>query len=215
MIDLTTKKEDKDKFITKVYINDDSPLYFVKYASGRIAPYELSLHNLNATLLTMEEQFNSFKDDYIEKLAKACLRSSLSQLIEGVIAIGTICFTTTLPIPVPLKALLILVALIYSIYHQKSEHVKQETCVASGRTIQVAEEFLRDKDRFKTTITDPVTNEPADWYLVTLSEIEAFSNPQELNLIAAALTPEIKKEEGANATMQLKKLFQKGDDPIC
>lgn len=70
MIDLTTRTEDKDKFITKIYLKEDNPKYCVVYASGRTEEYDFTIHNFNATLLTMERQYHEYKEEFFYAQAK-------------------------------------------------------------------------------------------------------------------------------------------------
>lgn len=215
MIDLTTKEQDKDNFIMKVYMQEDSPYYFIRYASGREEQHDLTIHNLNATFLNMERQYMEYKEGYIAKVQEVRLKANLSKLIEGFLAIVGIFLTTSMPFPVALKVIIDLIILVSSIYYQKVQSSKIGICDSSMNVLDIASYFLKNKHQFMTTVHDPKTGTEEDWYLVTLSEIEEFANAQQLGLIGAGLNDEIKAEESERTNKVLRKIYNSDGEQQC
>lgn len=207
MIDLTTNAKDKDSFITKVFMDDESPFYHVIYASGREEVRDFSVHNLNATFLMMERQFLEFKDEYLDKIEQYRLKLNIAKLKECFLAIVGIFLTTAMPFPGILKAIIDLIIIICSLYYQKNKSKALVVCNSSENVIAVASEYLKSKSNFITKVYDPKTKSEEDWYLVTLSEIEEFASPRQLSLIGNGLNSSIKEEEAQRTNKVLKKIY--------
>lgn len=212
MIDLTTRHEDKDYFITKVYMKEDSNLFYIHYASGRIEERPFSIHNLNATFLQMEEQFMQYKEDYVNKVVEVKHKACLNQLIELLVGMGTIFLTTSMDMPLELKLVIDMIIVLFTLWYQYKNNLKDGICNTSINVILTAEEFLKNKEMFMTRVINPKTNEEEDWYLVTLSEIEEFVSSEQLLLIGKGLTPAIKKDESDRTNKVLKKIYSMGDE---
>lgn len=57
MIDLTLNTKDRDSFITKLYLKENSNKFVVRYASGRLDEQDFTVHNFNVMLYRMKNNF--------------------------------------------------------------------------------------------------------------------------------------------------------------
>lgn len=212
MIDLTTRHEDKDFFITKVYMKEDSNLFYIHYASGRVEERPFSIHNLNATFAQMEEQFKQYKENYLNRVIEVKKKTCLNQLLELLGSIGAIFLTTNMDMPLEFKLVIDMIIVLFTLWYQYKNNLKDGICNTSINVILTAEEFLNNKEMFMTRVINPKTNEEEDWYLVTLSEIEEFVSSKQLMLIGRGLTPEVKMDEADRTNKVLKKIYSMGDE---
>lgn len=211
MIDLTTREQDKDRFITKVYLKDESPKYCVVYASGRKEEYDFTVHNFNATLLTMERQYNAYKEEFFYKKAKMANQAVINKLTEGLLAIIGVALTVCIDMSPIIKIFISLIIAVCSLIYQKAKTKENADCGKAIDVLAITETFLANKEQFKIKVVDPITKTEEDWYLLTLSEIETLQNKYEVTLIGSTLTDEIRAEESANTTTTLKKKWRISD----
>ncbi len=205
MIDITKNTEDKDKFILGVALKDDENKYVIKYASGRSENCDFTVSSLNQVLGLMEEQYLEYRDDYIKEILKENKRATMKQLIEALLAILGVYLSASMPLPNILKILIICVLVVSSICYQKEQSEKVDYNRYAAGVILSADEFLKMKDNFKVRIVDPNTGLEEDWYLLTLSDIQAIVDPKLVGKIAKTITPDMKEEEEHNTTEILEK----------
>ena len=205
MIDITKNTEDKDKFVLGVALKDDENKYVIKYASGRSENCDFTVSSLNQVLGLMEEQYLEYRDDYIKEILKENKRATMKQLIEALLAILGVYLSASMPLPNILKILIICVLVVSSICYQKEQSEKVDYNRYAAGVILSADEFLKMKDNFKVRIVDPNTGLEEDWYLLTLSDIQAIVDPKLVGKIAKTITPDMKEEEEHNTTEILEK----------
>ena len=205
MIDITKNAEDKDKFILGVALKEDENKYVIKYASGRSENCDFTVSSLNQVLGLMEEQYLEYRDDYIKEILKENKRATMKQLIEALLAILGVYLSASMPLPNILKILIICVLVVSSICYQKEQSEKVDYNRYAAGVILSADEFLKMKDNFKVRIVDPNTGLEEDWYLLTLSDIQAIVDPKLVGKIAKTITPDMKEEEEHNTTEILEK----------
>lgn len=195
MIDLTLNTKDRDSFITKLYLKENSNKFVVRYASGRLDEQDFTVHNFNVMLYRMEEQFLEFKNDYIRNNLRIQGKYQLKKLVEALLAILGVYVTANLPIPGIIQGILIGILAIYSFLYQ----VEASRVIDYGRAtlgiVNLADKFMEMKDKFKIKITDPKSGEEEDWYLITLSGIEQINGLGHLNFLEDILTDETKELE--------------------
>lgn len=195
MIDLTLNTKDRDSFITKLYLKENSNKFIVRYASGRLDEQDFTVHNFNVMLYRMEEQFLEFKNDYIRNNLRIQGKYQLKKLVEALLAILGVYVTANLPIPGIIQGILIGILAIYSFLYQ----VEASRVINYGRAtlgiVNLADKFMEMKDKFKIKITDPKSGEEEDWYLITLSGIEQINGLGHLNFLEDILTDETKELE--------------------
>lgn len=195
MIDLTLNTKDRDSFITKLYLKENSNKFVVRYASGRLDEQDFTVHNFNVMLYRMEEQFLEFKNDYIKNNLRIQGKYQLKKLVEALLAILGVYVTVNLPIPGIIQGILIGILAIYSFLYQ----VEASRVIDYGRVtlgiVNLADKFMEMKDKFKIKITDPKSGEEEDWYLITLSGIEQINGLGHLNFLEDILTDETKEFE--------------------
>lgn len=211
MIDLTTREEDKDNFILKVYLKEESPKYGVLYASGRQEEFDFTIHNLNATLLTMERQYHEFKEKFFYEKAAEANKAALHKLIEGLLAIIGVALTVSVDMSSIIKLFISLIIVVCSIFYQKTKTIENAECGRAIDVLAITENFLKNKDQFKIKVTDPITKTEEDWYLLTLSEIEMLEDKREVTVLSKTITDEMRAEESANTTATLKKKWRLSD----
>lgn len=205
MIDITKNAEDKDKFILGVALKEDENKYVIKYASGRSKNCDFTVSSLNQVLGLMEEQYLEYRDDYIKEILKENKRATMKQLIEALLAILGVYLSASMPLPNILKILIICVLVVSSICYQKEQSEKVDYNRYAAGVILSADEFLKMKDNFRVRIVDPNTGLEEDWYLLTLSDIQAIVDPKLVGKIAKTITPDMKEEEERNTTEILEK----------
>lgn len=205
MIDITKNAEDKDKFILGVALKDDENKYVIKYASGRSENCDFTVSSLNHVLSLMEKQYLEYRDDYIKEILKENKRATMKQLIEALLAILGVYLSASMPLPNILKILIICVLVVSSMCYQKEQSEKVDYNRYAAGVILSADEFLKMKDNFKVRIVDPNTGLEEDWYLLTLSDIQAIVDPKLVGKIAKTITPDMKEEEEHNTTEILEK----------
>lgn len=205
MIDITKNAEDKDKFILGVALKEDENKYVIKYASGRSENCDFTVSSLNQVLGLMEEQYLEYRDDYIKEILKENKRATMKQLIEALLAILGVYLSASMPLPNILKILIICVLVVSSICYQKEQSEKVDYNRYAAGVILSADEFLKMKDNFKVRIVDPNTGLEEDWYLLTLSDIQAIVDPKLVGKTAKTITPDMKEEEERNTTEILEK----------
>lgn len=195
MIDLTLNTKDRDSFITKLYLKENSNKFVVRYASGRLDEQDFTVHNFNVMLYRMEEQFLEFKNDYIRNNLRIQGKYQLKKLVEALLAILGVYVTANLPIPGIIQGILIGILAIYSFLYQ----VEASRVINYGRAtlgiVNLADKFMEMKDKFKIKITDPKSGEEEDWYLISLSGIEQINGLGHLNFLEDILTDETKELE--------------------
>ncbi len=195
MIDLTLNTKDRDSFITKLYLKENSNKFVVRYASGRLDEQDFTVHNFNVMLYRMEEQFLEFKNDYIRNNLRIQGKYQLKKLVEALLAILGVYVTANLPIPGIIQGILIGILAIYSFLYQ----VEASRVINYGRAtlgiVNLADKFMEIKDKFKIKITDPKSGEEEDWYLISLSGIEQINGLGHLNFLEDILTDETKELE--------------------
>lgn len=210
MIDLTTNKEDKDKFITHVVLKEESDSFIVSYASGRMEEVLFSLPSLNEFLRKMEIQFLEYKDQFLEQEFKASQKATIKKLIEALLAFLGTMISCSFPIPNVVKALIIAIAAIGSVIYQRVQSDIVEEARSNANVILTAEEFLKRKEDYKIKVIDPTSGLEKDWYLLSLSSIEEIPNARLVNKIADGITPEMREEESIATTETLKKKMNLG-----
>lgn len=195
MIDLTLNTKDRDSFITKLYLKENSNKFVVRYASGRLDEQDFTVHNFNVMLYRMEEQFLEFKNDYIRNNLRIQGKYQLKKLVEALLAILGVYVTANLPIPGIIQGILIGILAIYSFLYQ----VEASRVINYGRAtlgiVNLADKFMEMKEKFKIKITDPKSGEEEDWYLISLSGIEQINGLGHLNFLEDILTDETKELE--------------------
>lgn len=195
MIDLTLKEEDRDSFITKLYLKDDSNKYMIKYASGRIEELDFSISKFNQTLLLMEEQFKKFSEDFFMNNLRIQGRVEAKKLIEALLAMLGVYITVNLPMPELVQIVIVAILSLYSVLYQLEASSIVKYCRATNNIVNLAEKFLGMKDEFKIRITDSKTGNEEDWYLVTLSGIEHISGIGHLEFLSDYLTDDVRLKE--------------------
>lgn len=195
MIDLSLNTKDRDSFITKLYLKENSNKFVVRYASGRLDEQDFTVHNFNVMLYRMEEQFLEFKNDYIRNNLRIQGKYQLKKLVEALLAILGVYVTANLPIPGIIQGILIGILAIYSFLYQ----VEASRVINYGRAtlgiVYLADKFMEMKEKFKIKITDPKSGEEEDWYLISLSGIEQINGLGHLNFLEDILTDETKELE--------------------
>lgn len=210
MIDITKNEEDKDKFITKIFLKDDENSFVVNYASGRQEIRDFTVDDLNTILLEMEKQYLRYRDEYVLRINKENVRITLRKMIEALIAVATLYLTSVIAMPTSLKILIIMILVIYTISYQKNQTDLLNENRYGAQTILTADEFLKHKEDFKIRIIDPNTGLESDWYLLTLSDIEKVFEPKLVSKLASGLSSEAKEEQGEITTEILQKRMKLG-----
>lgn len=205
MIDITQNEEDKDKYITKVYLKEDANKFIKRYASGRLEEQDFTISQLNQTLFQMEKQYLQYREEFIASTFNKLKKVSINKLIEAFIAIAGVYLTSQIDMPSILKILIATILVVGSICYQRKQSDIEEENESNLRIVATADEFLEHKDKFKIKVKDPNTATEEDWYLLTLSDIETVFEPKLVAKLAQGLTPEAKEEQSQITTEVLEK----------
>lgn len=205
MIDLTLNDKDRDGFITQLFLKENTNKFIVRYASGRLKEQDFSIHNFNQTLYLMEEQFLKYREAYVKNNLRIQSKVQAKKLVEALIAILGVVVTVNMPIPEIVQGIIVGILALYTfLYQVEASHI-----IDYGRAgievVNTADKFLKMKDDFKITITDPKSGKDEEWYLVTLAGIERICGLGHLEFLSEVLTEERKNEERTETEEVLKK----------
>ena len=207
MIDLTLNTKDRDSFITKLYLKEDSNSFIVRYASGRLEEQIFSIHNFNMMLHKMEEQFLQYREEYVKYNARLQSKMHAEKLIEALLGLLGVYFIANIPVPEFIKMLLAAILFLASLYFQTTRSHVINHCCDYLNTVNIASEFIEMKEKFKIKITDPVSGLEEDWYLLTLSGIEEIYSIAELKNLTKIITPEVVEGEKEKTQNELQRIM--------
>lgn len=205
MIDITNNEDEKDSFITKVYLKDDANRFVKCYASGRSEEVDFSIEELNKTFTQMEEQFLKYRESFVENSFKQMKRATINKLLEALVAIAGLYFTCNIEIPNILKVIIATILVVGSICYQRNQSEIEKDNEFNLRVVAIADEFLAHKEEFMIKVKNPISGEDENWYLLTLSDIETLYSPNLVSKLAKGLTPEVKDEESRMTSEVLQK----------
>lgn len=201
MFDLTLNKEDKDSYIVDAIMNDDGT-YTVKFASGREETYPFSIHNFQVELYRMEEQFELYGKDYLEKIyPNGGMRSFLlGIMIAADIAYVKVIFDEGLNFT---RGWLFGYAL-YMLLPRLIPHIKSRKLYKEAKKkIALMKLYLENKEQFKVEVVNPNNGNNEDWYLVNLANIDDFETEKDLNNYLLNLTKEEKEHQAQEMSLRL------------
>ncbi|MGN1372103.1 MAG: hypothetical protein ACI4XM_07520 [Candidatus Coprovivens sp.] len=208
MFDLTLKQDDKDSYIVDVVMNDNGT-YTVFFASGRNETYPFSIHNFQVELYRMEEQFELYGKDYLEKIyPNGGIRSGLlaMMLVADVAYLKFI-----LDEGLNFARGWCLGYAIYMLVTRLVPHLKsRKLYVDAKRKIALIKLYLENKDQFKVDVINPHTGDLDEWYLVDMASIDNFKDEDELNNYLVDLTDEVKLQKSEEITLKLNKCVEGG-----
>lgn len=202
MFDLTTDKKDKECYMVDVVINDDGT-YTVKYANGNEEVYKFSIHNFQVELRRMEEQFEKYGKDYLDRIyPNGGIRAGLLAMLFVVDAVA---FKNMLEEGFSFTGVWCLIYGMYVILSRGIPQLKQRKLYVKAREkIEIMKLYLDNKEQFKVSVTNPHTEKEDEWYLVDLANIDQFETEEDLNDYALKLTDEEKERQASEVTLKLK-----------
>lgn len=201
MFDLTLNQEDKDTYIVDAVMNDDST-YTVKFASGREETYPFSIHNFQVELYRMEEQFEKYGKDYLEKIyPNGGMRSFLlGVMIAADIAYVKVIFDEGLNFT---RGWLLGYAL-YMLLPRLIPHIKSRKLYKEAKKkIALMKLYFENKEQFKVEVVNPNNGSSEDWYLVNLANIDSFETEKDFNNYLQSLTREEKQHQADEMSLRL------------
>lgn len=205
MLDLTLNTEDKENFITKVFLKDEGSKLVVQFADSHLEERDFTVQELNAVFAFMEEQYHQYKVDYVKRCHSGIVQATIKSILEALLAVGGIYLTSSISMPDILKMMIIMTIICGSLYFQQIWSLKAKCCSYLLRKMNVVETFLSHKEDFKIKVLDPNTNEIEDWYLLTLSGIDEIEDARFVSSLASSLSDDVRVEESLKTTMALKK----------
>ncbi len=184
MIDLTTEKEDKDSYITKVELVDDNK-YEVVYASGRTEEFEFSIHNFMVELYRMEEQYEKYGKEYLDNIYPN--KYLMNFLIFILLANNTAYFIHVLNNGLSVGNGIPFVYCMIIGLRTTLKHIKStKAYLEAKKKIAILKLYMENKEQFKVQVqTD--SGKLEDWYFVNLSNIDDFSSIDSLKAYIADL----------------------------
>lgn len=205
MINMALNDKDKEDYIIGVSFLELGEKLKIIYADEHVEIEDFSLLRLNEIWRKMERQFETYKDTYCKVCYERSLKAILKSLGEAILAIGAVYFTTNLDMPLILKGLIIIFIAFSSIYYQRIWSLENKISNYMINKVNIIEEFINNKDKFKIRIVNPQDGLEYDWYLLTLSGIDEITDVRTLNLIGKSLTTEVKEDEKKNTERFLSK----------
>jgi hypothetical protein len=206
MIDLTTDNQDNSTFITSVELNDDLKTYTITYADGHTEEKVFdSVHNYNATLYRMDNQYYQYRDSFSEEMNVWYIETLKKSLIELFLAVTGIILTVKFVPGGLIKTLLIILMILFTIGYQALKIRDFITIGCATDYLDKVGKFLNIKEKLKVPITDPNNGKKEDWYMVNLSNINLGTNIGLYEQYAEAMEePGAKEEQGRLLTKALK-----------
>lgn len=208
MFDLTLNKEDKDLYIVDAVMNDNGT-YTVKYASGREETYPFNIHNFQVELYRMEDQFEKYGKDYLERVyPNGGMRSFLLGLmIAADVLYVKVIFEEGLNF---VRAWLLGYAM-YMLLPRLIPHLKSRKLYKEAKKkIALMKLYLENRNQFKIDVINPHTGKEDEWYLVDMANIDDFQNEDELNEYMLSLTDEVRLQKSNEMTLKLKNCVEGG-----
>ncbi len=197
MIDLTINEKDKDFFITGLEISEDYKTYTVTYASGRKEIYPFSVHNYNADIHHMENQYFQYKDAYeneILEITKDVMVNKVKYLLESAIVCLLMFNITDNTV---IRMLTVLIVLLNYLKRKKDNKNTLIICGTSIEYLKQIDRYFESKEQLKVPVIDPMNKQQEDWYLVNLSNVEeTLFHPEIYKELANNLNEDVKEELG-------------------
>lgn len=202
MFDLTLNKEDKDSYIVDVHMNDDGT-YTVKFASGREETFEFSIHNFQVELYRMEEQFENYGKDYLDRVYPA--GKMRTALLGMLLVVDIMAFKNMLEEGFTFSGVWCLAYGMYVLLSRGIPQFKQRKLyVEAKKKIEVLKKYFENREELKVQVINPYTDSEEDWYLVDLGNIDQFADVKEYDSYVSSLTPLKKKEEAHSLSLKFK-----------
>ncbi len=209
MIDLSSSSIEKKCYITNVSLDGDGTSYIVRYADGHQETHPFSVHNYNAVLHHMKEQFLSKKDRYIDQINEETTKLVRNELVTlTYVVASTIMFsganTTDLEKLLGISLFLLLASGV-TLYQRKKIREMRMKIGAVKKT----EDFLNIMESFKIPVIDPNNGREEEWYMYNLSDVSSRSNVDLIRKIAESYTPELRMQEGERLSEIFKENYEK------
>lgn len=206
MINMAPNKEESSKFITNFYLKDDFSKFVIRFADDRIEERKFTFDEMNKVMLEMENQFYSYESNYTESCRRMIFDSTLKSILELLVAVGGIYFTSSINIPNVLKIAIILSIFCYSFYTQKILSLKSKIGSYCLKRVAIIREFLENKESFKIKFLNPKTNQIEDWYLLNLSGIDEIYDSKLVTDLSSIINDDLKEEESLKMTLRFRNL---------
>ena len=209
MIDLSSSSIEKKCFITNVSLDGEGTSYIVTYADGHQEIHPFSVHNYNAVLHHMKEQFLNKKDRYVDQINEDTLKLIHEELVTLSYSIATIVLISGANLTDLKKLLFISIFLAIvsatSLYQMKKIREMKMKVGAVKKT----EDFLKIMESFKIPVVDPNNGHEEEWYMYNLSDVSSRSNVDLIKKIADSYTPELRTKEGERLSEIFKENYEK------
>ena len=210
MFDLTLDKDDKDSYIVDVRVNDDGT-YTVVFASGREENFDFSIHNFQVELYRMEQQYEKYGKDYLEKVyPNGGIRTALLGMI---LLVDVTVIKNMIEDGVSFSYIWCLAYGLYVLLSRGIPQIKQRKLfVEAKKKIAVLKKYFETREELKVQVVNPYTEQREDWYLVDLANIDQFDNVKEYDEYVSTLTVEKKSEEAQKLSLKFKSFKDNKDE---
>ncbi|MBQ4030758.1 MAG: hypothetical protein II625_03275 [Bacilli bacterium] len=209
MIDLSTTEEEKGRYVTAVHLKEDSSNYVVTYADGHEEEHPFTIHNFNAEIYRMRDQFFAKKDRYMETLTRLCVKSVGKEVKTLLLSLIGIVFTVSIPLPVVLKIITVLLIILFDIFKILSSKVERGLLIIQMLGIENTEKYIEMMDKFKIDVTNPHNGEKEEWFMYSLNEVGPETNVDLLRFIAEKMPEQMKQEEGGRLSEHFKEIYER------
>lgn len=202
MFDLTLNKDDKDSYIVDVHINDNGT-YTVVFASGREETFDFSIHNFQVELYRMEQQFEEYGKDYLDKVyPNGGIRTAILGML---LVVDLVTLKNIIEDGISFSYAWCLAYGLYVLLSRGIPQFKQRKLyVEAKKKIAILKKYFETRGELKVQVVNPYTDKEEDWYLIDLANIDQFDNVKEYDEYVGTLTSEKKKEEAQKLSLRFK-----------
>ena len=209
MMDLSTSENEKKCWVTAVKLKEDSSNYIVTYADGHEEERPFTIHNYNAEIYRMREQFFAKKDRYMETLTRLCVKSVGKEVKTILLSLIGIVFTVSIPLPTVLKVITILLFILFDVFKILSGKLERGIMGIQMLGIENTERYIKMMDKFKIDVTNPHNGETEEWFMYSLNEVGPETNVNLLGFIAEMMPDKMKQEESERLSQYFKELYER------
>ena len=208
MIDMSRNENDKKWFVIDVSPDEGFTQYTVTYADNHQESFPFSIHNYNAFLYRMMDQYWSRNDKYKSEIFGRIAYGVRNQLKTIIYSMLGIVFAVSVPLPGIMNMILLLLVLVLNKAFWLKYKLEVEEASEELKKAEKLQKCMQLVDNFKVTVFNPRTNKEETWFLKNPSAFNLDTDLSELQEYSLSLTPEVKDEEGRRISEQFRLMYE-------
>lgn len=178
MIDMTTKKNDKNTFITGVKPSDDFKTFTITFADGKTIEKEFDVETYLLELKGLEKQYLQYRKGYLDKVNKLYINVWRKRIIELLIAIGSVFLVANIDVAEWIQNVYAIIAVFYTLYSQLIGKGVTDSIKELYKHINICDDIVNGSKEYTIPINKPDSEEIIDWPVLNLGNVDQFSNYQ-------------------------------------